>query len=54
MDITVKNFPRYPAFYQDKYVARNAINGYPILETDNGFPLFLQYRKVEIRLLNSN
>lgn len=47
LDISVKNFPRYPVFTQDKYCARNAINGY-IDSIFDGFPRYLKHRKVEI------
>jgi hypothetical protein len=49
MDIIVKNFPRYPAFYQCKYAARNCLNGYGYVGLlNNGFPHQLNYRTIEI------
>jgi len=49
IDIIVKNFPRYPAFYQDKYAARDCLNGYGYTNYMNlGFPHQLLYRKIEI------
>jgi len=51
IDIVVKNFPRYPAFYQDKYAARNCLNGWGYTNYLNkGFPHQLLYRKIEIIL----
>lgn len=48
IDIIVKNFPRYPAFYQNVYAARNCLNGYGYVgELNNGFPHQLLYRKIE-------
>lgn len=53
IDITVKNFPRYPAFYQDKYAARDCLNGYGYTNYLNmGFPHQLLYRNIEIKLIN--
>lgn len=46
IDIKVENFPRFPAFYQDKYEARNILNGWKA-NMGNGFPICLAYRKVE-------
>lgn len=47
IDIEVKDFPRYPAYGQDKYEARNIMNGYNSILND-GFPMWQNYRKVEI------
>jgi len=47
IDIDIINFPRYPAFCQDKYEARNIMNGYNPY-SNNGFPIQLNYRKIEI------
>lgn len=47
IDINVFNFPRFPAFYQDKYEAKNIINGYSCNSLNNGFPIQLLYRKIE-------
>jgi hypothetical protein len=48
LDIIVKNFPRYPSFYQDKYIARNCMNGYGYIgHLNNGFPHQLNYRTIE-------
>jgi hypothetical protein len=49
IDIIIKNFPRYPAFYQDYYAAKNCLNGYNYTNYLNmGFPHQLLYRTVEI------
>jgi hypothetical protein len=48
IDILVKNFPRYPSFYQNKYSAKNILNGFTANELNNGFPKQLLYRKIEI------
>jgi len=49
IDIEVVNFPRYPAFYQATYAARNCLNGYGYVnEINNGFAHQLKYRKIEI------
>ncbi len=49
IDIIVKNFPRYPAFYQDKNAARDYLNGFGYTNhMNNGFPKQLLYRKIEI------
>jgi hypothetical protein len=47
IDIIVKDFPRYPCFAQDKYEARNIMNGWKSF-SNNGFPECLLHRKVEI------
>lgn len=48
IDIIVKNFPRYPAFGQCKYAARNCLNGFGYTNSmNNGFPTHLRYRKFE-------
>lgn len=48
IDIHVKGFPRYPAFYQNEIDARNVMNGYGHNCMNGGFPLALLYRKIEI------
>ena len=49
MDIVIEGFPRYPAFYQDKYAARDCLNGYGYTNyLNSGFPIELLYRKIEI------
>lgn len=49
IDIKVINFPRYPAFYQDKNAARNCLNGWGYTNYLNkGFPHQLLYRKIDI------
>lgn len=49
IDIDVKNFPRYPAFMQcnmsEKLIINDNYSG-----NDNGFPTYLEYRKIEIIL----
>lgn len=52
IDVIVRNFPRYPAYYQDKYIAKNIMNGYKADSLFTGFPYALQYRKVEILKLD--
>lgn len=48
IDIIVKNFPRYPAFYQDKVAVRSYFAGYGYTNYSNkGFPIQLNYRKIE-------
>jgi hypothetical protein len=54
IDISVKDFPRYPVFYQDKIAARNIMNGYSYNHPDNGFPMYLQYRNIEILNIQIN
>lgn len=54
IDITINGFPRYPCYCQDKYHARNIINGHHNDSVNNGFPIWLLYRKVEIRLNKDN
>lgn len=49
IDIEIFNFPRYPAFYQDKYAVINCYNGFGYTDyLNNGFPHQLLYRKIEI------
>ena len=49
IDIMIENFPRYPAFYQDKYFARNCLNEFGYTNTlNNGFPHQLLYRTIQI------
>ena len=49
LDIIVKDFPRFPAFYQDEITARNYMNGWGYTNHINqGFPIYLMYRNVEI------
>lgn len=48
IEIIIKDFPRYPCFSQDKYIGRNAMNGNTINAINNGYPIWLEYRKVEI------
>ncbi len=48
IDIIVKNFPRYPAFYQCKHEARNILTGWASLGIHDGFPIQLQHRKLQI------
>jgi hypothetical protein len=50
IDITVKNFPRFPVFTQCKYQAKNIMNGYNV-HLNNGFPIQLLYRKIEIIII---
>lgn len=47
IDIIVKDFPRFPAFTQDKYSIQNALAG-TYNGLNNGFPHQLLYRKIEI------
>lgn len=51
IDIIIKNFPRYPCFCQNKYAARNILNGY---KDTNSFPTYLEYRKLEFIQKNQN
>lgn len=44
LDIELENFPRYPSFGQDKYAARNVLNGYSAVES---FPTWTEYREFE-------
>ena len=49
IDIEVKDFPRYPSFYQSSTSARNCLNGYGyVCELNSGFAHQLKYRKIEI------
>ena len=48
IDIILKDFPRYPCFGQDKYTGRNAMNGHTCNAINNGYPIWLEYRKLEI------
>lgn len=49
IDIIVENFPRYPAFYQDRYAVKNCLAGYGYTNYLNkGFPHQLLYRNIEI------
>lgn len=48
LDVIVKDFPRYPAFYQDKYEARNIMNGMGHNSMNHGFPIQLLHRRIEI------
>lgn len=51
IDIEVYNFPRYPAFYQDKYAAKSCLSGYGYTNYLNkGFPHQLLYRRIDIIL----
>jgi len=52
IDILIKNFPRYPAFYQDKYEARNIMNNMGHNSMNRGFPKQLLYRDIEILQLH--
>lgn len=48
IDIIVKDFPRFPAYYQDKYAANSFLSGYGYTNFPNdGFPIQLLYRKIE-------
>lgn len=48
IDIIVKNFPRYPAFYQDYTAVKNCLNGWGYTNyLNDGFPHQLLYRKFE-------
>lgn len=53
IDIIVRNFPRYPSFYQCKHTANNIKNGYfnPKETLHDGFPVWEKYRQLEITLL---
>ena len=51
IDIEVRNFPRYPAFTQDKYDARNIMNGYGYNVFNNGYPTYLTCREVQIIMI---
>lgn len=49
IELEVKNFPRFPAFYQDKYAARSCMQGWGYTNYMNkGFPIWENYRKLEI------
>ena len=48
IDIEVSNFPRLPAFTQCKYEARNIMNGHTSYLLNQGFPIQLLCRKIEI------
>jgi hypothetical protein len=49
VDITIRNFPRYPAFYQEYAAARDYLNGYGYTNYLNkGFPHQLLFRTIEI------
>lgn len=55
IDIIIRNFPRYPAFYQCKYAARNCLNGWGYTNYMNkGFPKQLLYRKIEFLTLEND
>ena len=54
IDIEVKNFPRFPVVVQDKYTARNNMNGHPCFDLNNGFPIQLLHRKIEILIANTS
>jgi len=48
IDVIVKNFPRYPTFTQEHYIARNCLNGYGYIgHVNKGYPIWLNYRKYE-------
>jgi hypothetical protein len=49
IDIYVKNFPRYPAYYQKQIAARDCMNGFGYTNHINkGFMYQGDYRKIEI------
>lgn len=48
IDIEVSNFPIFPAFTQCKYEARNIMNGHTSYLLNQGFPIQLLRRKIEI------
>lgn len=49
LDVIVKNFPRYPSFYQNKYAAKSCLEGFGYTNYLNGgFPHQLLYRKIVI------
>lgn len=49
IDIIIKGFPRFPAFYQEYSAARGMYQGYGYTNYMNkGFPIALLYRKIEI------
>lgn len=51
IDIVVCNFPRYPAFYQCKYIAQNRTDPKwfnPKETLHDGFPTWEKFRKLEI------
>ena len=51
IELRVKNFPRFPAFYQDKSAALSCIRGWGYTNYLNkGFPVWEKYRKLEIIL----
>lgn len=52
LDIEVKNFPRFPVITQDKYIARNLLNGN--FQTTNGFPHWVGNRKIEFINITKN
>ena len=48
IDIIIKDFPYYPAFYQAPHAARNCLNGYGYTnEINNGFVCWEKFRKYE-------
>lgn len=49
IDIHVKDFPRYPTFTQDYYDAKSILNGFKCYKLNQGYPIYLLYRKVEIK-----
>ena len=55
IDIHVKNFPRYPAYYQDYYAVRNCLNGWGYTNhLNNGFPYEGIQERIEILNLQIN
>jgi hypothetical protein len=49
IDIEVTNFPRFPMLSQDYYAAKAYLNGHGYTNyLNNGFPIYLMYRKLEI------
>jgi hypothetical protein len=52
IDIIFRNFPRYPAFYQDNTAARNYMEGWKYTNyVNDGFTSYLLCRNIEIRRL---
>lgn len=55
IDIELKNFPRYPAFYQTYVAARDNLNGYGYTNHINkGFETYLMGREIEILNLRTS
>lgn len=55
IDIHVKNFPRYPVYYQDCYAARSCLSGYGYTNyLNDGFPYESIQERIKILNLKIN